>query len=166
MTENVDWLPDLLLFNDYDGDWDKYIKAVYKVFVEDFMIFPPSFNSKAIEIRKKPLIQGKEPTFWHVISEGKEEENRIPDIRRCERIPWPKPLIKKYKDKGLPCWQSDRKGHLRPVIALPDFSYVVVLEPRNKYYLLWTTYYLEFPNQRRRKKKEYEEWLKTETASN
>lgn len=31
MSEAPDWLPPLVLFNDYGGDWDAYLDAIYMV---------------------------------------------------------------------------------------------------------------------------------------
>ena len=53
-------------------------------------------------------------------------------------------------------WRAEVKGQERIHIALPDFSYLIVLAVRDGYVLLWTAFDLEFSHQR---KKKYQEWL-------
>ena len=36
---------------------------------------------------RKPA-DGERFSFWHLMSEGKEEQKRAPDLERCARIPW------------------------------------------------------------------------------
>lgn len=60
------------------------------------------------------MADGKEATFWHMIQEGRIEEDRTPDIRRCERIRWPKPIShpKAQKEKTA---TRIRKVHQHPL---------------------------------------------------
>jgi hypothetical protein len=91
-----------------------------------------------------PVSQNKEATFWHVISSGEDEEQRTPDMRRMERVGWIRPIIDSCKDeKRVCCWNEERNGAKRPNIAVPDFSYVVVLEERKDFVMLWTAIYVE-----------------------
>jgi len=48
---------------------------------------------KRLGLKRHPMTQNKEATFWHMIQEGSVESERIPDIRRCERIRWPRPSV-------------------------------------------------------------------------
>lgn len=89
----IAWLPDLVLFEDFDGDWGKYLDVIYAYFKKDFADSQPVFRGKRLGLKRHPLSQGKEATFWHMISEGENEDERLPDLRRCERIRWPKPTI-------------------------------------------------------------------------
>jgi len=102
---------------------------------------------------------GKEATFWHMISEGKVEADRLPDLRRCERICWPRPLIEKAPAEDLRVWRQTRNRENRIAIAVPDFSYIVILAERSEgngvYYLPWTAFFVEYDNGRRRYQKEW-----------
>jgi len=80
LTDKPAWLPELILFEDYEGNWDNYLEAIYTIFWEDFVNSKPSFQGRKLALKKHPVIQGKEATFWHIISEGKQEEDRIPDL--------------------------------------------------------------------------------------
>ncbi len=53
---------------------------------------------------------------------------------------------------------SRRSGERRIVMAIPDFSYVVVLADRGSYVLLWTAYYVEHDHRRRKLEAEHGEW--------
>jgi hypothetical protein len=160
MSDGLDWLPPLVLLPEYGGNWDCYLEAVYQYFVVDFIRSLPTFPGRRMKLKRYPITRGKEATFWHFIQEGKIEEDRIPDFRRCERIRWPRPIINAALSSRVRCWRNMRhtsKGTAqRIVIALPDFSYVVVLDDHGDYVLPWTAYWVEYNHQRQKLKKEYE----------
>lgn len=162
MTSNADWLPPLVLLADYDGDAAAYLEAVYGYFRQDFVGSQPVYPTKRFALKRHPMTLGKEATFWHLISSGPLEEDRLPDLRRCERIRWPRPMIEAIQGDRLRMWTNERQGHRRIVIAVDDFSYVVVLEERADYVLLWTAYFVEQPHRRGKLRREYEAWLKTQ----
>ena len=85
MSELPDWLPELILFENYNGDWQRYEDAVYSRFYSDFIASRPTFQGLPVRITRN-LVKGKERGFWHLIQEGRVEEQRTPDLRRCERI--------------------------------------------------------------------------------
>ena len=137
----TDWLPALMLMADYGG-WDKYLEALYAGFREDFMETLPPFQERRLGLKRHPIENGKEATFWHMISEGRTEADRVPDLRRCERIRWPRQLIEETgrKDPRVRWWPNVRNRERRVVIALTDFTYAVVLADRGDYLLPWTAY--------------------------
>jgi hypothetical protein len=155
------WLPPLVLLADHDGDWNLYLQALYEHFCRDFVSSCPQFGGRRVRLKRHPVTDSKEATFWHVISEGREEANRTPDIRRCERIQWPCALIESAGTDRVNCWKNSRKGETRIVIALTDFSYVVVLSQRNDYLVLWTAYCIEQQHRREKLRKEYESATKS-----
>ena len=102
-----EWIPELVLFDHYENNWDKYLMAIYKLFKEDFVYKKPLFRGMKLRIKRHPLADdGKEVTFWHLITEGRTENNRIPDLRRCERIRWPKPIIEHSKFPKIKIWEK------------------------------------------------------------
>lgn len=157
---NLAWLPPLVLLADYDGDWNRYLEAVYNFFRQDFIASSPKFDGKKIALKKHPVVDGREATFWHLISEGKLEADRVADFRRCERIRWPRPVIEAVRDGRVACWKNKRQHETRIVIALDDFSYVVVLAQRKGYVVLWTAYCVERQHRRVKLRREYEEATK------
>lgn len=149
------WLPALVLFNDYDGDWPLYLDALYRYFEDDFVRSKPVFNGEMLALKRHPVIQGKEATFWHIISEGHQEENRLPDLRRCERVRWPRPVIDRAADPVLKVWANERRGEERICLWFGDQEYLVVLARRKGFLLLWTAYPVTEPHRKRKLQKEY-----------
>ncbi len=143
------WLPPLEPFTNYGGDWQKYEDALYAFFRADFIHSKPNFPNRRWAVKRHPASKGKECTFWHCISEGKEEGKRVPDLRRCERIRWPRPMIDAFASTPVRCWRTTRGRANRVLIATGDFSYVVVLEDRATFVMLWTAFPVDLPNRRR-----------------
>jgi len=151
-----DWLPDLILMDDHENIWEQFLEAVYAKFVEDFLHSKPAYPEKRFALKRHPVEQGKEATFWHLVSTGKTEADREIDFRRCERIGWPRCIIENMDREDVLVWKNQRKGSERTVIALDDFSYVVIIDERDDYVLLWTAYCVEQEHRRRKLQKEYE----------
>lgn len=163
MNSLSNWLPELLLLADHGGDWERYEAALYEVFKRDFIDSKPIFRGTRLGLKKYPLSKGKEATFWHFISEGKTEEERIPDLRRCERIQWPKPIIENDGCGEVKIWKNHRGSEQRICIWLEPENYLVVLADRGKYILPWTAYLVEQPHRQRKLEKEYEEYKRNES---
>lgn len=139
-----DWFLPLMEFNDFGGDWEIYLEAIYAVFKADFVTSPPVFRTRRLGLKRHPIVDGKESTFWHMISTGRVEEERVPDLRRCERIRWPKPTIEnEWRPEVLVWTESNRSGDNRIHIYLPAERYLVVLADRGEYILPWTAFYVD-----------------------
>lgn len=158
MMPPPDWLPSLVLF---DGDWDKYVRVLYGHFRQDFVDTSPSFRGARVGIKRGPMDQGKEATFWHIISEGSREEERLPDMRRCERIRWPRPIIEHADDSPILVWESVRGGDKRIAIWFAEAEYLVILARRKGYVLLWTAFPVTMKHRKEKLQKEYEAWLRS-----
>lgn len=155
MPETPAWLPPLVFFVDYNGDWEKYLDALYGYFKQDFIDSRPLFKGRRLGLKKHPLNKGKEATFWHFIQEGTNEDNRIPDLRRCERIRWPRPVIENVNEPVLKVWENTRKGEKRILLWLEKQEYLVVLAKRNGYLLPWTAYLVTEEHRKRKLRQEY-----------
>lgn len=160
MNEIPDWLPPLVLLSDHGGEWQAYLEALYGWFTKDFIKSPPVFQGRRLGLKRHPLSQGKEATFWHMISEGMDEEERVPDLRRCERIRWPKPVIEHESSPQVKYWVSLKKGEHRIHIWLKEQDYVVVLADRKGYLLPWTAFLVTRQHTREKLRKEYEAYWK------
>jgi hypothetical protein len=156
MREIPDWLPPLVLFEDFQGNWDTYLEAIYARFKQDFVDNKPVFQGQRLGLKRLPLSFGKEATFWHLIQEGKKEEDRVPDLRRCERIRWPKPVIEHDEDSVIKLWRNLRGCEERICLWFEQENYLVILADREKYILPWTAYLVETPHGKRKLQKEYE----------
>ncbi|QJB42956.1 hypothetical protein [Dolichospermum flos-aquae] len=158
------WLPPLVLLNDYGGNSEAYLEAVYTIFKGDFIDSKPSFKGIRFGLKRYPLLQDKEATFWHITSEGSQETERIPDFRRCERIRWLRPIIENSEDPAIKVWENDRKGNKRICLWLDSEDYLVILDKRDRYVLLWTAYLVTQPHRQRKLQKEYEAYKMADAA--
>lgn len=159
-------LPGLIKLEDYSGNWEKYLEVLYDCFKKDFVKKKTFYDNECIRFKKHPELNGKEATFWHLISEGGSEEQKVPDLRRCERIKWPKPIIE-YKDyQEIKLWENNRKSDINICLCFGDWEYLVVLRRRKGYILLWTAYPISYNHTKRKLQKEYRKyWQNTNTAS-
>ena len=143
MTELPEWLPSLVLLEDYRGNWDAYLNVIYAAFVRDFVESSPEFQGRRLGLKRYPMFEGKEATFWHMIQEGEEEQKRTPDFRRCERIRWPKPIIEHDADRTVLLWKNKRRTEERICLLFQPEDYLVVLADRGAYILPWTAYLVD-----------------------
>jgi len=161
MSELPGWLPKLMLLEDYGGDWQRYEDAVFSQFYSDFVASRPTFRGLPVDITKN-LVKGKERTFWHCIQQGPVEEERTPDLRRCERIAWIRAVIDHWDDPLIYNWSKHMGRKQRHLLWLSD-EFLVVLEKRPDRWLLWTAYYTEWEHTKRRLQKEYKQTQKKPT---
>lgn len=157
------WLPALLMLEDSKGDWNLYLERLHQQFLQDFVETLPSWPGKRVGLKRHPEYDGKSATFWHMISEGKSEVDRTPDMRRCERIAWPRPVMDEFDDtppSSTACktlwWKEQRRSETRYLLALDDFSYVVVVADRGDFVLPWTAYTVEYGHRRNKLRKTWE----------
>ena len=158
-------LPKIIELNEFGGDFQSYYEAVYKIFKNDFVDTKPIFRGKRLALKAHSYIEGKEYTFYHFTHDGKIEHDRKPNMRRMERIGFPKPIINNSTHIDLKIWRNKRKNKDRILILHEQERYLVVLEDRKDYILPWTAYYIEYNNRIRKLIKEYEAYKNTETAS-
>lgn len=159
---SVDWLPGLLRLEDSGGNWGRYLDALHQRFLTDFVESKPDWLGKDVRLKRHPEHDGKSATFWHMISEGSTEADRTPDMRRCERIAWPRPIMDEFDDADpgtTPCrvlWWTELRGtETRYHLAPDDFSYVVVVADRGAFVLPWTAYYVEHAYRREKLRKKW-----------
>ncbi|HEU5253490.1 MAG TPA: hypothetical protein VFU16_09230 [Solirubrobacterales bacterium] len=126
------WLPEVMSL---DGDWDQYCDDLYRCFEQDLR--QASFFGLNVGRRKMPIVKGKPDGFWHAISEqvDRTSEDRNPDLRRCERVPWIGPMISACGSDRVLCWEQQRpakRGGNSVAVALPTFEFVVILRLRKR----------------------------------
>lgn len=151
------WLPPLLRLEDFDGEWERYFNAVKAVFSADFEGARPTVRGRRVGLKRMPLVEGMTATFWHFISEGKGEADRRPDLRRCERIGWPRALILAIDSDRVCVWEEEdpRRGR-KLLVSLLDYSYLLVLDDRGDYLLPWTAYRVEHEHGRDKLRRRHE----------
>jgi hypothetical protein len=157
-------LPDIITLNEYGGDFNSYIEAVYEIFKRDFVDSRPSFNGIKLRLKKHPITDGRECTFYHLTHEGHDEQNREPDMRRMERLCFIKPMIENPNCADLRIWRNKRGNNERILIFHEYESFLVILDDRGEYILPWTAYYIQHNSRKQRLIAEYEAYIKTKTA--
>jgi hypothetical protein len=159
---SIDWLPELLRLEDSSGNWKDYVERLHRQFLTDFVASKPDWHGKRVGLKNHPEYDGKSATFWHMISEGSVEADRTPDMRRCERIAWPRPMMDEFDDAApgttgcQALWWTELRGtETRYHLAPDDFSYVVVVADRGAFVLPWTAYYVEHAHRREKLRKKW-----------
>jgi hypothetical protein len=114
--------PDLLLFEAFGGDWKAYEVELYRVFLEE--IHPRGAGSLGFVLAS--------------VQEGRVEDDRMPDLRRCERIRWVRWIIENGATHAeIDEWQN-RRGTETNALLWYRQEYLVVLAQRRDYWLLKT----------------------------
>jgi hypothetical protein len=157
-TSLAKWLPQLILMEDYNGHWQKFFDVVYQTFCEDFVNDKPTFRGQRLGLKRHPVYDGKSATFWHMISDGAVEVDREPDLRRCERIAWPRPSIENESSDDIKVWSEKKRGDRRILLWNEEASYLVVLNKRNDYILPWTAYTVEYNHEKQKLNRRWEKY--------
>ncbi len=155
------WLPAIIRLDMHEGDWQRFIDAVYAVFNRDFIASQPRFRGKWVRCRRDPIYDGKEAGFWHCTSESSEsidETRRTPDLRRCERIGWVRAVIEHSDDAGIDVWVRDdgRKGRAVHIWFNEEFLVVLGERQKGRRYQLVTAYCTDREHTIRKKRRERE----------
>jgi hypothetical protein len=130
--------PDLLLFEAFGGDWKAYEVELYRVFLEE--IHPRGAGSLGFVLAS--------------VQEGRVEDDRMPDLRRCERIRWVRWIIENGATHAeIDEWQN-RRGTETNALLWYRQEYLVVLAQRRDYWLLKTAYCTEKSGRIRQLRKE------------
>lgn len=156
--------PNLIYFSEYQGNFKHYFEAIYAVFKKDFITSQPLYNGQRVSAQKHPEVDGIHRTFYHITHEGEVENYRTPDFRRMERIRYPKFCIENCKNRSFLVWEKTVGRDNRIHILNETERYLVVLTERKNYFLFWTAFYIEHNHTIRKKKREYENYVKTKTA--
>ncbi len=141
---------------DFGGDWKRYEEALYEAYLRDFSQANLTYEGLPLGVKRHPKLDGKDATFVHFTSEGRVESARTPDLRRCERICWPRPIIELAgRDDAIKVWENDRGREKRACLWLEEEDYLVVLALRGTYVLPWTAYLVQEEHGKRKLRKEY-----------
>lgn len=165
MSSLPNWLPPLIKLEDSCGNWEKYVEKVFSLFYEDFISSQPKFQNLWVRCRRD-LIDGKEAGFWHCISDGPNEHDRIPDLRRCERIFWICAIIENSQEEEVDCWPNYRYGEERWLLWLNEEFLIVLakrIRKRNnfRYFQLITAYCTDEKHRKEKLRKERDGYYKS-----
>jgi len=152
--------PDLLPFSAFDGDWNAYENELHQIFMAEIARANLRFRGQRVSYRRIPEAAGRWASFWHLVQEGRIEEDRTPDLRRCERIRWVRWVI----DNGVTHseiheWKNSRGTEVNTLLWYRE-EYLVVLARRRDYWLLKTAYCTEKSGRIKQLRKEREAFLR------
>jgi hypothetical protein len=133
-------LPSLVKYNNFSTD-DDFLNALYQYFKKDFIESKPCYKGNALKLKRQPIRDGKESTFYHITTKGNDENNRQIDVPRAERIRWIKPIIESG-DKVLKVWKNQRKNEHSILIMHEKENFLIVIRERTGYLLFYTAYYI------------------------
>lgn len=140
-------LPDKVLRSDHPDD-ASFVAACYTFFRVDFVDNAPQFRTAHMGLKRLPIREGKEATFYHMTTTGNDETNRTLEVDRSERIRWPRPIIENETDTDLRVWTERMRGENRIHLWHHAEDYVVVISERNGYFVPWTAFYVNYANYR------------------
>ena len=167
MAKQCNVLPRLVELQDFSGDYFSFEDAVYQGFRDDFISAKPIFQGKELGLKRLPLFKNKEATFWHIVGEGPNEASKLPNLRRYERIKWPKYIIDNCTTTcpDIKIWENVRKGEGRFCIWCEEREFLIILADRGSYVLFWTAYPVTEDHTIRKLRKEYDEYIKNQIAN-
>ena len=157
------------------GPSDTYA-MLYSIFQTDFVHSKPRYCGYDVwHFRKSDDWEdGKEKLFWHLTSreqktkpvprrmrkfahEFPQEAERLPDLRRSERLPWVRSLIENPSQIEVLAWDyKEGDGSIKTYIWLKDYDFVVIMKKYgNGRRRLITSYYVDSNNTRKGFERKY-----------
>lgn len=153
------WLPPIINVN---GEWSNILRILYNVFTRDFIHGKPKLENVPVWWDNRKIDDIYEEGFWHLITKFDYTINqRLPDPRRAERLPWCAPIIDFSNDSVLKVWDYlESNNRVRTYIWLVDGDYVVILEKKKKRVgliaFLVTAFHVDGPSSKRNLKRKFE----------
>lgn len=135
--------PALVPFTAFGGNWAAYETELHRIFMQEIAHGGIRFGGAVVSCRRYPEAARRWASFWHLVQEGPVEEDRMPDLRRCERIRWVRWLIENAATHGdIDVWQNTRRTETNTLIWYRE-EYLVILGQRRGYWLLRSAYCTE-----------------------
>jgi len=155
MNGTPEWLPEPLHLKTWSHDtYDR----LYQWFCSEILSAPLQYDGS--KVWYFPDIEdGREALFWHLTArEDKATGDRIPDLPRCRRLPWLRPLLLNTRRPGVLGWDYlEGDGSTKTYVWLRDYDYVVIMKkyPDGSRRLV-TAYCIQYSNERRKLQKKYD----------
>lgn len=152
---NPQWLSVLFPINPWQHDT---YERLYQIFEQDFKVTQPVYDLQAVWFFPE-MEDGKEKIFWHLTSrDDKQAGERLPDLRRCERLPWVRPMLEHPDQPEVLAWDHDEgDGTIKTYVWLENDDFVVIMKKYpNGGRRLITSYWLEYDHAKRKLRKKYE----------
>lgn len=151
---------DLTHFADYED-------SLFEIFLDLYEHGSIVYNGLPVRMKHYPPDYGERSGFYHLTCENyqhtADENDRVPDLRRCERLEWAEKIISDCSPTcpKLLVWENVRHGKANIVLFCPELDYVVILGKRKDYLLLTTAYPVNYPNRKKDLLREYNAYKQT-----
>lgn len=172
----IDRLPSLFQVNPWK---ENTFEELYRYFCVNIRDAHLKLNGNDIWIFPEKE-DGKEKIFWHLTSRyskpkkisrrqrkfyKKEEQlklDRLPDLRRSERITWIPAIVKKSKSTEILSWDYlEVGGSIKTYLWLKNENFIVILKKyNNNTYRLITSFYIDQDYKRKNFEKKYKNRIK------
>ncbi len=100
----------------------------------------------------------REVIFWHLTS-GRDEETgeRVPDLRRCERLPWVRAMIENSTQPEVLAFDyKEADGDINTYLWLKEHDFVVLMKKyRDGRRRLLTCFCIKYENYRGKLRRKY-----------
>lgn len=155
-----DWLPEMASVNPWTA---VTYELLYGIFCRDIRDGVLKYAGYDVWIFRD-IEDGKETLFWHLTSRQKKaqkvprrkrkilppdleitDQERLPDLRRCERLPWVKPIIEHPVDPEVLAWDYEEGDQtIKTYVWIKDYDFVVIMKkfPNGKRRLI-TSFYVD-----------------------
>lgn len=153
------WLPEPLVVSPWTTDT---YERLYEVFRRDILTSRLTYRGYGVWFYPQSADNDKEDIFWHLTTRKDRSlpPERLPDLRRCERLPWVKPMILRCPDAGddLVDWDYEEgDGAVKTYVWLHRLDFVVVMKKLNDgRRRLVTSFHLDNQHQREKMRRKRE----------
>lgn len=159
MTALPTWLPAMVRVSPWT---DRTFEVLYEIFERDFKATQPVYEGHCVWFFPETE-DGKEVIFWHLThAKDRETGERLPDLRRCERLPWVRKMVDNSRKLEVLAWDYEEADYtVRTYVWLRDHDFLVLMKkyPDGSRRLL-TSFYVRYPNYRRKLEKKHKKRLK------
>ncbi len=135
-----DWLPDMACVNPWT---ERTYDLLYAIFCRDIRDHDLRYIGNKVWIFRD-MEDGREKIFWHLTTRSAKkvkiprrkkkfypsgqtyiEEDRYPDLRRCERLPWVRPMVENAEAPEVLAWDYEEgDSQVKTYVWLKDYGNV------------------------------------------
>ena len=154
MNALIAWLPPMAQVNPWTAGT---FEMLYGIFKRDFKDSQPVYDGHPVWFFPE-MEDGKEVIFWHMTSEKhRDSGERVPDLRRCERLPWARPMIDNSRQPEIVAFDYlEADGDTNTYVWLQDHDFVVLMKRyRDRRRRLLTSFYIKYENYRGKLQRKY-----------
>jgi hypothetical protein len=159
MNQFPDWIPEMVNVSPWTADT---FDILYTIFSRDFKETKPIYQGFVVW-HFPELDDGKEKVFWHLThQEDNDAGERLPDLRRSERLPWVRKMIDNSNKEEILHWDyKEGRGTIHTYIWLKDYDFLVIMKkyPDGRRRII-TSFFIEYNNYRIKTEKKYSKRIK------